>query len=149
MYWWRTMRKKRRRINNPSRTNSGRVYKAAYLVAAILFLLVGVLYVAGRFLTIVTPPQQVFASPYLAQNKFANIEKKLNNAGFEIASAKLSPNKLLLTIVTKDDLTILFSAEHELDWQIDSLQKITNKLTIENKYPTQIDFRFEKPIVKF
>ena len=49
----------------------------------------------------------------------------------------------------KDGPRVFFSQTRDAKWQVVSLELILNKLKIDNKEPSLIDFRYEQPIVKF
>ncbi len=139
----------RKRKIKQSNTGRSRIYIIPFYIAGVLFILTGVVYAGGKILQLVTPEQTVFASPYLQQNQFIDVEKKLVKKGLTVVSKDLSSNKTVLTVELEKGPTVIFSSSYDIDWQISSLHSIIYKLTIDNKQPKQIDFRFEKPVVKF
>ncbi len=121
----------------------------AFALAGGLFVLALILFTMGKIIETLTPQQTVFANPYTRQNQFAEAEALLSAKGFEVESKTVSKDKSVLTVALHNGPTVLFSSSTDLEWQISSLHSIMYKLTIDNKRPTEIDFRFEKPIVKF
>lgn len=111
--------------------------------------MVGLVYAGGQILQLLIPQQAVFASPYLLQNQFIDVDTKLKEKGLTAETIDLSTNKTVLTLELEDGPTVILSSSYDVDWQISSLQSIIYKLTIDNKQPKQIDFRFGKPVVKF
>lgn len=139
---------RRKKIKRSSNRNP-LLYKLPFILAGLVFLVTGLVYAGSKIVHFLTPEQAVFASPYLRQNQFSEIDKKLDAKGFHVVSKNLSLNKTELTVELENDLKVLFSNEYDIDWQISSLHSIIYKLTIDNKQPKQIDFRFGKPVVKF
>ncbi len=139
----------RKRKIKRSNTKTSKLYKILFLFAGLVFLLAGLLYTGGKILHFLTPEQTVFASPYLRQNQFSDIDEKLKDKGFTVKSKTLSLNKSVLTVELDNGPKVLFSSEYDIEWQITSLHSIIYKLTIDNKQPERIDFRFGKPVVKF
>jgi hypothetical protein len=138
-------RRKKIKQSNPNT----KVFKLLFIIAGVIFGLTGLLYISREILQIFVTAPSVFASPYLRQNQFIGIEEKLHAKGLALESQQLSPNKSILTIKLQKGPEVILSDEQDIDWQISSLHSIIYKLTIENKQPKQIDFRFGKPIVKY
>jgi hypothetical protein len=126
-----------------------RLVKILFGVAGAVFILTAVLYGVKLFIYKFSPPQVISASPYIKQNQFGGVETKLKELGMEAESRKLISSKTILVIKIKEGPEVLFTNDQDIDWQISSLHSIIYKLTIENKQPKQVDFRFGKPIVKF
>lgn len=96
--------------------------------------------------------QEPIAIPVVAGNQIVDIEDELRKQGFRFDEVKRSSSsaRIYTTITDKNDkITIVFSSERDIEWQVSSLQSILSRLTIEKKRPTLIDLRFNKPIVKF
>lgn len=123
------------------------------VIAIIIALLVG-------FLGILLLRDFSFSIPRFSNN----IEQIINpNATYSISDIRdaLAKAKIEYTTVTisstsgslRADLDkgtqVYFSYDKKIDWQISSLQSILLRLTIENKIPTVIDLRYNRPIVKF
>lgn len=138
----------RRKIKRRS-TSEFRIFKVLFAIAAIIFVVTGLLYTVRTVLHSITAAPSVFANPYLRQNQFIGVEEKLYKKGLAMESSQLSSNKTVLTLKIQQGPEVILSSEQDIDWQISSLQSIIYKLTIENKQPKLIDFRFGKPIVKF
>jgi hypothetical protein len=139
------MRKRRKE----ARKLSPKALKIAFGLAVGIFVLIGIMYAGKRLLEVFTPQQQVFASPYTMQNQFIGIDVRLQKIGYQITDSKLSADKMVLHLTLKDGLEIILSNDYPIDWQLASLQRIISTLTIENKQPKLVDFRFDKPVVKF
>ena len=140
------MRKRKIRRSNPPNT---KIPKILFIIAGVIFVITGVLYGVKIAINFFSSPPVVFANPYLRQNQFFEIEEKMREKGFSVESKSLSTNKTTMTVTLEDGPEVIFSSGQDIDWQISSLHSIMYTLTIENKQPKQIDFRFGKPIVKF
>lgn len=139
----------RKRTVTRGNNSNTKLFKVLFSIAGGIFLLTAVLYGVKILLNTFSSSPTVFASPYLRQNQFIGVEEKLQKKGMTIESQTLSSNKTILTLTIKGGPQVIFSSEYDVDWQVSSLHSIIHKLTIENKQPKQIDFRFGKPIVKF
>jgi len=58
-------------------------------------------------------------------------------------------NDLSYKVSIKDNGIVYISQKKDLTLQIDSLQLIINRLTIEGKRFKSLDFRFEKPVISY
>jgi len=74
------------------------------------------------------------------------IKKSLVNQKSEVKSIKQEGSSYV--IILKDDSQIILSSEKDINSQISSLQFILSRLTMEGKLFTQLDLRFDKPVVK-
>ena len=86
----------------------------------------------------------------LAKNKSSqtsNLEILLTKAKIPFASISQSPD--YYTVTLSDGGQIFISSKKDLTIQINSLQLMLNRLTIEGKRIKSLDFRFDKPIIKF
>ncbi len=138
-----------RRKNRSTREVPPKLFKYAYFAVGGVFLVAALLYIAGLAMQRLTPEQKVFASPYSLQNEFHRADILLKEKGYEIESQQISQDKSELIITLKEGPKVIFTHEQDIAWQISSLHSIIDRLTIEDKRPKTIDFRFGKPIVKF
>ena len=79
-------------------------------------------------------------------NNLEIIKKSLSEQKIEITSLKQTGTSYV--IVLKDDSQIILSSEKDIHSQISSLQFILSRLTMEGKLFTQLDLRFDKPVIK-
>jgi|SRR3989344_3581693 len=86
--------------------------------------------------------------PQSESNDISYFETKLKEANILISSRREDQGSSF-EVVLKDGPIVLFSKEKDVDWQVMSLREILSRLTIDNKKPKKIDFRFDKPIVNF
>src|SRR4051812_29749422 len=63
----------------------------------------------------------------------------------EISSVKQSGSSYV--IILKDKSQVIFSSQKDINSQISSLQFILSRLTMEGKLFTQLDLRFDKPVI--
>lgn len=80
----------------------------------------------------------------------SDLAQKLKDKNIIFDELRESSNAASLIIgKVRDGPRVYFSKNIEADWQVNSLQLILLKLTIDNKKPSLIDLRFDHPIVKF
>ena len=91
-----------------------------------------------------------FLSP-LAKTKYqdrAKLESALEKAN--IKYMKIIPLKdlaFLVSLSSQED--VIFSSKKDIQSQIASLQLVVKRLTIEGKRFKSLDFRYDKPIIKY
>ena len=73
------------------------------------------------------------------------IEKQLKAKHIPFNSVKAEDDKYIITL--QDDAKVTFSAKKDIMTQISSLQFILSRLTMEGKLFSQLDLRFEKPVI--
>lgn len=82
--------------------------------------------------------------------ELSELAQKLKDKNIIFEELRESSNAAALIIgKVRDGPKVYFSKNIEADWQINSLQLILLKLTIDNKKPSLIDLRLDHPIVKF
>jgi len=74
------------------------------------------------------------------------IKKSLSGQKVEVTSVKQEGSSYV--ILLKDNSQIILSSDKEINSQISSLQFILSRLTMEGKLFSQLDLRFDKPVVK-
>jgi len=75
------------------------------------------------------------------------IRESLFSIGQELRDLDLSSEKKIIATFS-GNLTVLFSKEKDLNFQVASLQFILWRAKIEGKAPYFVDLRFDKPVVK-
>ena len=88
----------------------------------------------------------------LAQKYFSfeseNISEDLFKAGISFSSVKRSSDSLYI-ITLSDGGQVIISPSKNIKNQISSLQLMLSRLTIEGKRVKVIDFRYDRPVVRF
>lgn len=114
-----------------------------FLIICTLFLVGGLLYY--EFFLYSSP----LISP-LAKNKIT-ADQKLEDLLTQknIDYTLITSNNSFYTISVKDNGEVIVSSTKDLKKQIDSLQLILGRLTIEGKRFKSLDLRFDKPVVSF
>ena len=77
----------------------------------------------------------------------AKISKLLIDHNIQFLSINLISD--YLEVKLKDESSIYISLKKDVQVQISSLQAILKQLTINGKKFSQIDFRFDKPVIKY
>jgi|SRR6185369_1725973 len=83
---------------------------------------------------------------YKDDKDIALIKKSVTDQKMEVSSVKREGSSYV--IILKDNSQIILSSEKDINSQISSLQFILSRLTMEGKLFTQLDLRFDKPVVK-
>lgn len=86
----------------------------------------------------------------LGQNKpsqISNLEALLKKANVPFSSITSSSDSYIIVLL--DGGQVIISSKKELTVQINSLQLMLSRLTIEGKRIKSLDFRFDKPIINF
>jgi hypothetical protein len=84
-----------------------------------------------------------------ATYSIGDIRDALARSKIEYSTVAISSSSGSLRADLPEGTQVFFSYEKEIEWQISSLQSILQRLTIENKIPSVIDLRYNRPIVKF
>ncbi len=123
-----------------------------FLITIALALLVG----AFVFVYIATANRPLFISPLppnykinASNDKGTNtdlLKNSLKEKNIEFSEVVTSSN--YYTIRLKDKSEIIFSREKDIKAQIASLQFILARLTMEGKLFTQLDLRYDKPVIR-
>ena len=77
-----------------------------------------------------------------------NIKTLLDDKNIILESIDATGSSVIIAKI-KGGPQVYFSKTHDASWQVNSLQLILSKLTMDNKKPNLIDLRFDRPIVKF
>ncbi|HEX8931740.1 MAG TPA: hypothetical protein VF810_01135 [Patescibacteria group bacterium] len=73
------------------------------------------------------------------------VEEQLTKQKIEVASLKYQDASYVVTL--KNGGLVYLSPQKDLNAQISSLQVILSRLTMEGKLFTQLDLRFDKPVI--
>ena len=84
-----------------------------------------------------------------ATYSISDVRNALADAKVEYTTVAISSASGALRADLPEGTQVYFSYKNDLKWQISSLQRILIRLTIENKVPSVIDLRYNRPIVKF
>jgi len=118
------------------------------IVAPIFILLILIAFLLHKL-----PSFYLFKKPIispLAQNKprqDSNLESLLKRAEIPFISIAWSSDSYIVTL--SDGAQVFISSGKDLNAQINSLQLMLSRLTIEGKRIKSLDFRFDKPVIKF
>jgi len=105
------------------------------------------------FLLYKLPAFPIFNKPIispLGQNKpsrASSLEASLRKANIPFSSITPSSDSYIITLSSGGQ--VIISSKKDLSTQINSLQLMLNRLTIEGKRIKSLDFRFDKPIINF
>jgi len=117
---------------------------AVIFVFAVLFISLPLLIFLAFF-----DKEPIYISP-LAKNQTSQvkeIESLLKNK--KITYHDISTKDLSFVIRLEGESTAIIDPSKDIEQQLSSLQLIITQLTIEGKTFKAVDFRFEKPIIKF
>jgi hypothetical protein len=134
---------KRRKQIKIKKRKSGKKF---YIVSLLFFICLIICFTTYFFLS----RQWVFISP-LAKIKYQQnikLEELLNKANINFTKISTQADSSLLVVLSGKE-EVIFSPKKDLLHQIASLQLITKRLTIEGKRFKGLDFRYDKPMIKF
>jgi hypothetical protein len=128
------------------------LYLKIYILIALFVAVIGGAYLLSLKLFV----RDTYISPLakIASNDFAHqddrdiefIRESLAHQKIEINSLKREGSSYVL--ILKDESQVILSAEKDISSQISSLQFILSRLTMEGKLFTQLDLRFDNPVIK-
>lgn len=88
-------------------------------------------------------------TPQFTQEKTVKLDDILIKMRFRLMEPKstevLSPTEFVIWL--KDGLQVVMSSKKDIDSQLDSLQLILSRATIEGEKTKKIDLRFDKPVL--
>lgn len=87
--------------------------------------------------------------PFTAVDEAAVLRKDLSAVGLAAMSIETASGDGTLIVQIKEGPKVYFSPQEDIKSQVSSLQLIISRLTIEKRNPTLVDFRYNRPIVKF
>lgn len=128
-----------------------------YIIYATLFILILLTIIISYLILkhVWSGKTNKFTTPYVQQNSIIEIENKLKKNNLIINSVLEASSSSGIIVTLDNNFTVYFSLNKDIDWQISTLQSIIHRLTIERGGDTLrdktkiIDFRFDKPIIKF
>ena len=129
------------RRKNKRKKNIVRVFLALFLLTFLLL---------GLFFIFLTTYKTVLINPLALKKtgQIVNISKSLINKNISFSKIEQN-NDLSYKVFMKDNGVVFLSQKKDLLMQIDSLQLIANRLTIEGKRFKSLDFRFDKPVITY
>ena len=131
-----------KRRNNRRRKKELRKFLFSLLTLGLLLL--------GLYLLILYSSKTVIINPLAIRNtgQLEKVESGLLRKNISFLKIQ-QDNDLSYKIFIKDNGIVFLSEKKDIGTQIDSLQLILNRLTIEGKRFKILDFRFDKPIINF
>lgn len=137
------------------RTRSAFFYTS--LVVIILILIFSSLFIAKVFFPNFLSQDEKIISPEVKTGKMLDFEKKLKENNIAFSKIYIATSGAYLIAKLENGPTVYFSNEKPVDLQVRSLHEVLTRLTIDgqpqkntgSKEPKLIDFRFDKPIVRF
>ncbi len=92
-------------------------------------------------------PSSALVKPIPDQDLEGEIKESFLPLNLELEEIDFSdPRKIIATF--SGNLTVVFSKEKNLDFQVDTLQFILWRAKIDGKGPSFIDLRFDKPVLR-
>lgn len=88
-------------------------------------------------------------APSLFEVSVEDIKRELLAKNISFDSVATARDGATLVARLAEGTRVFFSAFRPAASQVSTLEAIVSRLTIEQKKPTEIDLRFEKPIVRF
>lgn len=89
------------------------------------------------------------AVPVTNGNSKSEFEQLLKEGNFNIEKREYHDDDNYMIVQLVNGVVVIFSLSEDAKMQISSLQSILNRLTIDNRRPKTIDFRYSKPVVRF
>lgn len=127
------------------------------LVIAILILIFSSLFIAKVFFPNILSQDEEIISPEVKTGKILDFEKKLSQNDISFNKIYVATSGAYLIAKLDNGPTVYFSNEKPVDLQVRSLHEVLTRFTIDGqsqknnggKEPKIIDFRFDKPVVRF
>lgn len=97
----------------------------------------------------IIPPKSIpTLAPIPQDDPILKLSNLLSQKGMEISVSPTSSDSAILINLASGE-TIIFSTIKDMAAQVDSLQIILARLTIEGKKLKTLDFRYDKPVVTY
>lgn len=122
---------------------------SVFLALSLIFFGFYVSTIIARFPPLTIMGNSSVSNPYVEGFDPSKLQEKLFSAGYIVESLTVSSDSASIVTRLKGAPKVIFSREKNIEWQISSLQSIIRHLTIENKNPSEVDFRYNKTIVHF
>lgn len=140
--------------NRKKQRNRKQIAIKIYIIAAVVVVSLGLGYLISVKLFVrqgyVSPLSTLGIKDTSNQNQVDSnldlIKNSLSGQKSEIDTVKHDDTKYVVTF--KDGSVVILSSEKDLKLQISSLQFILSRLTMEGKLFSQLDLRFDKPVIK-
>lgn len=127
-------------------------FKAAFaiLIFLTLLLIVGMgRQIPWQILQLnISSEPKVLLAPIPKDDPLLSLSNLLSQRHIDIVSSPQASSSALLVNLSSGE-TIIFSSSKDVQQQVDSLQIILTRLTIEGKKFQSIDFRYDKPVVTY
>ncbi len=125
------------------------------LVFFIFIFIFASLFISKAFFPDFLSQDEKIISPEVKMGKIFDFESKLNVAGIEVKDISIASSGAYIVVFLKNGPKVYFSNEKQVSTQVRSLHEVLTRLTIDGPTktgksdPKLIDFRYEKPVVKF
>ena len=108
------------------------------------------IFLVGVFLLIFNSSKTIILNPLAVKEtkQIDTLNKSLVDENISFSKVEQN-NDLSYKVYLKDNGVVFLSQKKDLSMQIDSLQLIVNRLTIEGKRFKSLDFRFDKPVITY
>ena len=116
-----------------------------------LFVISFALYINKNFFSKRLSPAipKTFITPGVSDTSLDYFKEKLYQKGIELSDLTIATDGARISGKTTSGTTVILDRFKNADWQVDSLQEILLRLTIDNKIPQVVDLRYSKPLVKY
>lgn len=88
-------------------------------------------------------------APLATKDPLAEVAGLLSEKKIDIDTSPIASGSAILVTLTKDNTLVIFANTKDVSLQVDTLQIILNKLTIEGRKAKKVDLRFEDPLVVY
>ncbi len=139
---------KRRRLRRKINVVLRIIFLIIFVISLVLLIRFGLSNILKIAIFNKKPAATSLISPLNSTDNLSDFKRKLSEKNISYSEIKENQD-LSVQLTLKDGSIVLFSKEKDIEWQVSSLEELLSRLTIENKKPKTIDFRFDKPIVKF
>lgn len=125
--------------------------KRKKIITKIFFVFfIPILFLASLLLFFLNSTKTIIINPLALKNtrQLESLNKTLTAKNIYFSTIEQN-NDLSYKVQIKDNGIVYISQKKDLILQIDSLQLIINRLTIEGKRFKSLDFRFDKPVILY
>lgn len=124
----------------------------SYSIFALFFIgifLYGLVSLVDPIKKLLNRPGNTLVVPLVQTNSIADFEKVLTAKNIEFDNISTATESGDFVAKLKDGPRVFFSQEKNVDFQVNTLQLIIQRLTINKRTVISVDLRFDKPIVKW
>lgn len=128
-----------------------KIAKKIILFIILLIFLFSLFFLLLRFnkASFVSPiPRGIFTFNKDTNPKLKTVKDLLKKTNIEYLSL-ISLDSSSFLLILKNNEEVILSSKKELSQQISSLQLIITRSTIEDKHIRRLDFRFDRPVIKY